>query len=157
MVQILSNFPFFTRVVKIKSLLPKVKTMPPQLSVVERRTVNPLVVSSSLTGGVFYISKFEFRNILNLHQIDKIVDVNRQFRSNNRSHKSICRRFMMVRTRRANRYCVDCGARLVYYPRLSNPKAPNEHRILVYACPDCTRSEERRVGKECRSRWSPYH
>ena len=44
----------------------------------------------------------------------------------------------MVRTRRANRYCVDCGARLVYYPRLSNPKAPNEHRVLVYACPDCT-------------------
>ena len=23
--------------------------------------------------------------------------------------------------------------------------------------PDCLRSEERRVGKECRSRWSPYH
>ena len=23
--------------------------------------------------------------------------------------------------------------------------------------PDCNRSEERRVGKECRSRWSPYH
>src|SRR5258708_30422964 len=22
---------------------------------------------------------------------------------------------------------------------------------------DCVRSEERRVGKECRSRWSPYH
>ena len=44
----------------------------------------------------------------------------------------------MVRTRRANRYCVDCSARLVYYPRLSNPKAPNEHRVLVYACPDCT-------------------
>ena len=22
---------------------------------------------------------------------------------------------------------------------------------------DTTRSEERRVGKECRSRWSPYH
>jgi len=21
----------------------------------------------------------------------------------------------------------------------------------------CERSEERRVGKECRSRWSPYH
>ena len=34
--------------------------------------------------------------------------------------------------------CVDCSARLVYYPRLSNPKAPNEHRVLVYACPDCT-------------------
>ena len=23
--------------------------------------------------------------------------------------------------------------------------------------PDTNRSEERRVGKECRSRWSPYH
>ena len=23
--------------------------------------------------------------------------------------------------------------------------------------PNLTRSEERRVGKECRSRWSPYH
>ena len=26
----------------------------------------------------------------------------------------------------------------------------------VMAC-KATRSEERRVGKECRSRWSPYH
>ena len=33
---------------------------------------------------------------------------------------------------------MDCGGRLVYYPTLSNPKAPNEHRILVYACPDCS-------------------
>ncbi len=48
-----------------------------------------------------------------------------------------------MRTRRANRYCVDCGARLVYYPRLSNPKAPNEHRVLVYACVDCTVSFEK--------------
>ena len=44
----------------------------------------------------------------------------------------------MVRIKRTNRYCVDCGSRLVYYPRLSNPKAPNEFRVLVYACPDCT-------------------
>src|SRR2546430_17604118 len=27
---------------------------------------------------------------------------------------------------------------------------------LAESCPD-VRSEERRVGKECRSRWSPYH
>ena len=26
--------------------------------------------------------------------------------------------------------------------------------VMPNACP---RSEERRVGKECRSRWSPYH
>ena len=28
--------------------------------------------------------------------------------------------------------------------------------ILIYQTDD-GRSEERRVGKECRSRWSPYH
>ena len=29
--------------------------------------------------------------------------------------------------------------------------------VLVDLFYDTTRSEERRVGKECRSRWSPYH
>ena len=29
-----------------------------------------------------------------------------------------------------------------------------EHALKVFAQ---SRSEERRVGKECRSRWSPYH
>src|SRR5258706_9598097 len=36
-----------------------------------------------------------------------------------------------------------------------------EHHRRPVASPTtpllCTRSEERRVGKECRSRWSPYH
>ena len=27
----------------------------------------------------------------------------------------------------------------------------------IYVVPVLKRSEERRVGKECRSRWSPYH
>lgn len=45
--------------------------------------------------------------------------------------------------KRVNRYCIDCGGRLVYYPRLSNPKAPNEHRIMVYGCPDCTKDFEK--------------
>src|SRR5438093_12595369 len=46
---------------------------------------------------------------------------------------------------------VDCFARwrisdpLLYYNRL------NDERSAL------SRSEERRVGKECRSRWSPYH
>ena len=31
------------------------------------------------------------------------------------------------------------------------PKGTDEHMT------DVVRSEERRVGKECRSRWSPYH
>ena len=29
--------------------------------------------------------------------------------------------------------------------------------LELLALPDQARSEERRVGKECRSRWSPYH
>ena len=29
--------------------------------------------------------------------------------------------------------------------------------LVVHAVNDEYRSEERRVGKECRSRWSPYH
>ena len=33
-----------------------------------------------------------------------------------------------------------------------NPQAPT-HILIVPK----ERSEERRVGKECRSRWSPYH
>lgn len=41
------------------------------------------------------------------------------------------------------RYCIDCGTRLVYYPNLSNPKAPNEYRVLVYSCPDCTKTFEK--------------
>ena len=32
-----------------------------------------------------------------------------------------------------------------------DPDFPDEYEILL------NRSEERRVGKECRSRWSPYH
>src|SRR5437764_4259417 len=30
-------------------------------------------------------------------------------------------------------------------------------QLAVAAGPEGERSEERRVGKECRSRWSPYH
>ena len=31
------------------------------------------------------------------------------------------------------------------------------HAAIVGHLMDSSRSEERRVGKECRSRWSPYH
>ena len=34
-------------------------------------------------------------------------------------------------------------------------QAQNELRSLLSS--EVLRSEERRVGKECRSRWSPYH
>ena len=43
-----------------------------------------------------------------------------------------------------------------YIWKLTAPSTILKHwRRLCYAC--IGRSEERRVGKECRSRWSPYH
>ena len=35
--------------------------------------------------------------------------------------------------------------------------ATRERARRIMRGADLTRSEERRVGKECRSRWSPYH
>ena len=38
-----------------------------------------------------------------------------------------------------------------------NDKAFDAIKQFMYGMNDVFRSEERRVGKECRSRWSPYH
>ena len=40
---------------------------------------------------------------------------------------------------------------------LFSGKSYNLDSLTVGTTEDPTRSEERRVGKECRSRWSPYH
>src|SRR3712207_9490361 len=48
--------------------------------------------------------------------------------------------------------CLRLGGRIVTRPD-DEPHVILE-RLRVY---DAERSEERRVGKECRSRWSPYH
>ena len=45
-----------------------------------------------------------------------------------------------------------------YDIQLQNAESPQEAaKKMLPADPVTTRSEERRVGKECRSRWSPYH
>ena len=47
---------------------------------------------------------------------------------------------------------------LLYIPqRRRNKKHKNFINELKIGDNVITRSEERRVGKECRSRWSPYH
>ena len=44
----------------------------------------------------------------------------------------------------AKKYCHDCGARLRYHADLSNPKAPNEYRNLIYECEACYRTDGKR-------------
>ena len=41
--------------------------------------------------------------------------------------------------------------------RILFPVANTPEAILALGVEGLKRSEERRVGKECRSRWSPYH
>ena len=41
-------------------------------------------------------------------------------------------------------------------PDRKSTRLNSSHGYISYAV-FCLRSEERRVGKECRSRWSPYH
>src|SRR2546422_7234443 len=48
-----------------------------------------------------------------------------------------------------------CGEK-VNNLRAAVEQIPADFEVLVFADSD-GRSEERRVGKECRSRWSPYH
>ena len=61
---------------------------------------------------------------------------------------------------RANRSSIQfeskIGMNLSLLPRYEVIKSPEEYISLVWEGLT-TRSEERRVGKECRSRWSPYH
>ena len=45
----------------------------------------------------------------------------------------------------------EYSARIVCFPVNTDQVS----KVLKYA--NLLRSEERRVGKECRSRWSPYH
>ena len=46
---------------------------------------------------------------------------------------------------------LEAGVHFGHQTRRWNPK------MAPYIYTERNRSEERRVGKECRSRWSPYH
>ena len=42
-------------------------------------------------------------------------------------------------------------------PKLNQEDIEDMNRPITSTEIETVRSEERRVGKECRSRWSPYH
>ena len=60
-------------------------------------------------------------------------------------------------------WCFD--NRLLLNPDQTKLIDPDQTKLIVYGSLQmisklqdfCLRLEERRVGKECRSRWSPYH
>ena len=51
---------------------------------------------------------------------------------------------------------VDLGEQIKNHPEIYAGACSNKIMATLFYEPS-TRSEERRVGKECRSRWSPYH
>ena len=55
-------------------------------------------------------------------------------------------------TQRIERAEIEDTSLLAFYRDMNAPE-----RRTFWACAAGWRSEERRVGKECRSRWSPYH
>ena len=60
------------------------------------------------------------------------------------------KRTHIVKTRLDDEEHADLLRRLEIYDM-------NQSEFIREAISGATRSEERRVGKECRSRWSPYH
>ena len=52
---------------------------------------------------------------------------------------------------------IEGGIGSVLLFRLYKPIAEKDEEKLNSIMAAARRSEERRVGKECRSRWSPYH
>ena len=60
-------------------------------------------------------------------------------------------------TSRAGRRGADSSGDLPSHPARPCPRAPNYSQSCASFFIILSRSEERRVGKECRSRWSPYH
>ena len=75
-----------------------------------------------------------------------------------RNHK-IAGRATSVPVTEGSRNCEDCHTGSPHYGDDLLDHHLNKHSATI-ACTTChapVRSEERRVGKECRSRWSPYH
>ena len=54
-------------------------------------------------------------------------------------------------------WCAPGNGGISYDAKCKNIKSTDVDTMVGFAVEEKFRSEERRVGKECRSRWSPYH
>ena len=52
---------------------------------------------------------------------------------------------------------ISLANKITAITRMVRGKSNVKERLYINAITIAERSEERRVGKECRSRWSPYH
>src|SRR2546427_12230773 len=64
---------------------------------------------------------------------------------------------LLVTIRRRLKLSQAILAKIVGVSRTTVSMWENGHVPIPKAAVELIRSEERRVGKECRSRWSPYH
>src|SRR3954462_2337986 len=67
--------------------------------------------------------------------------------------------FTVAQIRKGDECCYEISGDLnAPAPPIRDSKYLNKHQCIeIYRWMVLNRSEERRVGKECRSRWSPYH
>ena len=66
-----------------------------------------------------------------------------------------CDVYMVMQLRHDEKIFDERFASMRELNRRGKTPDPEHYEVTYYA--DLPRSEERRVGKECRSRWSPYH
>ena len=69
---------------------------------------------------------------------------------------SNCTKCHVLGNKETSSKCLECHVEIKKL--ISARKGYHSSTIVTgKECHECHRSEERRVGKECRSRWSPYH
>ena len=64
--------------------------------------------------------------------------------------------FMLSELFEGEKISISFSGEKSYFMRFSKAKV-RQNGMVDQGYFSLTRSEERRVGKECRSRWSPYH
>ena len=85
------------------------------------------------------------------------IPVGVRFTINKENYRTLPEVLAMVVEERIPRFCMY---HLVYTGRAAKELdigSRVRRRVIDYLIEQTQRSEERRVGKECRSRWSPYH